>query len=190
MHYHLLAFILVLFTECPVSAQIYTTTQGGTAQRTTSVGGHAQFEASAPLHTYTGKSDQLQGNINFDTDTVAFVLPAKSIKTGIEKRDENMYELLQVKKNPEITFKGKLISNFDPEKSEPQAIKVKGDFTLAGITRTVTIKGSLKNIEEGIQLKAAWSLMITDYNLERPSIAFFKVEDQHDLSSDAVLFKQ
>jgi polyisoprenoid-binding protein YceI len=66
-----------------------------------------------------------------------------------------------------------------------------GDFTLAGVTREITIPIELKLVsEETIQLKASWSLLITDYNLERPSFTFIKVNDKHDLSVDALLEKK
>jgi hypothetical protein len=42
-------------------------------------------------------------------------------------------------------------------------------------------------VSKGIQLNATWSLLITDYGLERPSLAFIKVNDKHDLSVVAVL---
>ena len=155
------------------NAQIYSTTDG-----------HANFEAKMPLNTYMGKSDKLQGSINFKTGKVAFQLPVKSIKTDKDKRDEHMYELLEAEKKPDVVFVGTL--NFDQKGK--QTVRVKGDFTLAGTTRQITIPIDLELISEGtIQLKASWSLLITDYGIERPSIVFIQVNDKHDLSVDAML---
>ena len=56
--------------------------------------------------------------------------------------------------------------------------------------KPINIPIALKRVsEDTIQLKASWSLLITDYNLERPSLAFIKVNDKHDLSVDALLEK-
>ncbi len=159
------------------NAQIYSTTDG-----------HANFEAKMPLNTYMGKSDKLQGSINFKTGKVAFQLPVKSIKTDKDKRDEHMYELLEAEKKPDVVFVGTLMYDFNFDQKGKQTVRVKGDFTLAGTTRQITIPIDLELISEGtIQLKASWPLLITDYGIERPSIVFIKVNDKHDLSVDAML---
>tara|TARA_R100001369_G_scaffold92335_2_gene136843 strand:+ start:562 stop:1155 length:594 start_codon:yes stop_codon:yes gene_type:complete len=170
--------ILLLFLSSNTSnAQVYSTKDG-----------HANFHAKMPLNTYMGKSDQLQGSINFETGKVAFKLSVKSIETDKDKRDEHMYELLEAEKNPNVLFDGKLIDEFNFDKKGNQTVKVRGDFTLAGTTRQITVPLELVLVSEGtIQLKASWSLLITDYGLERPSIVFIQVNDEHDLSVDAVL---
>jgi polyisoprenoid-binding protein YceI len=140
-----------------------------------------------PLNSYTGESDRLQGTVNFETGKVAFKVPVKSIKTGKDKRDEHMYELLKVQKYPNVVFEGKLIDDFNFDNKSEQTVKVKGDFTLAGTTRQITIPLDLDPVSKGLQLNASWSLLITDYNLERPSLAFIKVNDKHELSVETLL---
>lgn len=168
----------VLLNGGNLYSQVYTTESG-----------KARFEASMPLNSYTGQSDQLQGKINIKTGEVEFSLPVKSIKTGNDKRDEHMYELLEIQENPKVTFKGKLLNNYELQQGK-QVVKVKGGFTLAGTTRQITIEGTLEPVEEGLKLSASWSLLITDYGLERPSITFIKVDDKHELSINDVLTKK
>lgn len=151
--------------------------------------GKAKFEATMPLNSYTGNSDQLHGEVNLETNKVEFSIPVKSIKTGIDKRDVDMYELLNVEKNPDVLFKGKLLENYTTADGNKD-VKVTGEFTLAEVTRKVTITGNLEPVKNGLKLTAAWSLLITDYNLERPSITFIKVDDKHHLSISALLEKQ
>ncbi len=172
--YLLILFLLVSMNFLP--AQTYSTKKG-----------HAQFNAEMPMNSYTGDSDKLVGAINLDTKKVKFILRVQTIKTGIKKRDKDMYKLIDVKENPDITFEGVLIDDFDQKSKEMQQIRVKGEFTLAGVTRTLTIEGTLQNVEKGIQLNASWSLLISDYNLEQPSLAFVEVEDKHDLTINALL---
>ena len=174
--FHLLTVLLFLSSHSSY-AQVYTTTEG-----------QANFKAKMPFNSYIGKSDRLNGIINFETGKVTFKVPVKSIKTDIDKRDEHMYELLEAEKNSEVVFDGKLIDDFDFDKKTNQTVRVKGDFTLAGTTRQITIPINLELVSEGtIQLTASWSLLITDYGLERPSIVFIQVDDKHDLSVVTVL---
>tara|TARA_R110000744_G_scaffold342872_6_gene448059 strand:+ start:36 stop:611 length:576 start_codon:yes stop_codon:yes gene_type:complete len=152
--------------------------------------GTASFKAKMPLNSYIGKTDDLQGAIDFKDGTFTFSVPVKSLKTGNEKRDGHMYELVKAEKNPNVLFEGKFMDDFNFEEKATQTLNAKGDFTLAGVTREITIPIALKRVsEDTIQLKASWSLLITDYNLERPSLAFIKVNDKHDLSVDALLEK-
>jgi polyisoprenoid-binding protein YceI len=169
--------LLLILSSNNAIAQIYATN-----------GGHANFRAKMPFNSYMGKSDQLQGDINFETGEVAFKLAVTSIKTDKDKRDEHMYELLETKKNPYVLFDGKLIDEFKFDKNTNQSVKVKGNFTLADVTRQIIVPINLKLTPDGaIQLYASWSLLITNYGLERPSIAFIQVNDKHDISLDAVL---
>ncbi|TLP70555.1 YceI family protein [Maribacter sp. ACAM166] len=175
MKAYFLTILIGLFYGHDLLAQLYATENG-----------KAKFEATMPFNSYDGSSDQLQGMINLETNVVEFSLPVKSIKTGIDKRDNDMYELLNVEQNPNVLFKGSLIDNYKKE-NRKQIVKVKGDFTLAGVTRQVTITGSLEPVKNGLKLIADWSLRITDYNVERPSILFVKVDDKHDLSISVLL---
>ena len=171
-----LPLLLLFIGSNTSSAQVYATQVG-----------NAAFKAKMPLNSYTGESDQLQGAIDFETGNVAFTIPVKSIKTGNDKRDEHMYELLQAEKDPNVVFEGKLIDDFDFDKKTEQKVRVKGDFTLAGTTRQIAIDIALDPMAKGLQLNASWSLLITDYNLERPSLAFIKVNDKHVLSVNTLL---
>ncbi len=171
-----ISLLLLLMGSHTSFAQVYATQDGS-----------ASFEAEMPLNSYTGESNQLKGTINFETGKVAFTVPVKSIKTGKDKRDEHMYELLEVQKFSNVVFEGKLIDEFDLDKEFEQTVKAKGDFILAGTTRQITVLLNLDPVSKGIQLNASWSLLITDYGLERPSLMFIKVNDKHDLSVDALL---
>ena len=173
----LIVTLLLFLSSNNAIAQIYATN-----------GGHANFRAKMPFNSYMGKSDQLQGNINFETGKVNFKVPVKSIKTDKEKRDEHMYELLEAEKNHDVVFDGKLIDDFNFDKKGNQSVRVKGDFTLAGTTREITIPIDLELVSDNtIQLNASWSLQTVVGNEERPSIVFLQVNDQHELNLDALL---
>jgi polyisoprenoid-binding protein YceI len=152
--------------------------------------GKAFFKAKMPLNSYTGESNELKGKVNFETGLLEFSLSVKSIKTGIDKRDGHMYKLLKVDENPNVIFKGKFIENYDPAVKTKQVLKAKGDFTLAGITREIFVDVELIPEGKAIRLTSSWSLMITEYNIERPSKFFFKVDDKHQLGVNILLEKE
>jgi polyisoprenoid-binding protein YceI len=171
--------LLVLLNASISLAQVYTVENG-----------NAFFKATMPLNSYTGNSNQLHGSIDFETGLLEFSVPVKSIETGITNRDDHMYELLNVDENPEVVFNGKIIEKFDPDLKTNLKLSVKGNFKLAGTTREVTIEIELSPEEKGLRLKASWILMITDYNIKRPSKVFLKVNDEHELGVNALLFEK
>ncbi|HEA31162.1 MAG TPA: YceI family protein [Leeuwenhoekiella sp.] len=173
-------FIFLFLSNHSLTGQVYGTENG-----------KASFKAKMPLNSYTGESEQLKGSIDFKTKEMKFKVPVKSIKTGNQKRDEHMYDLLEAQKNPNVIFEGNLLDDYDFKQNTAQTVKAKGDFTLAGTTRQITILLDLKLGSEGtIQLTASWSLLITDYNLERPSFTFIKINDKHELNVNALLVEQ
>jgi len=172
-------FSLLLFGRAALFAQVYSVDNG-----------EAFFKAKMTLNSYTGNSNQLHGSINFETGILEFRVPVKSIQTGITKRDEHMYELLNIDKNPEVIFNGKIIEKFNPSIETNLKLSVLGNFKLAGTVREVTIEIELNPEERGLRLKSSWTLLITDYNIKRPSTAFLKVNDEHELGVNALLVKE
>lgn len=149
--------------------------------------GHAEFDSSVPLHSFTGESDHLVGRINLDDSTVDFYLDVNTLETGISKRDKDMLETLNAEEYPFAEFFGKLQSPFDPSKNGTQEVTVQGEFTVHGNTRDIKINGTIEKTPKGLQVKAAWTLNITDYNIEPPGILFYRVSEEIDIRIDALL---
>ena len=90
--------------------------------------------------TQRGRFNETSGKITLDraakTGTVAIVIKAASIDTGLEKWDEHMKseDFFNAGKFPEITFKAdKIVFDGDKPASVP------GQFTLLGVTKPVTL---------------------------------------------------
>jgi polyisoprenoid-binding protein YceI len=161
----------------------------GYAQTYTTSNGHAEFHAKASLNSYTGKSDQLKGTINVAEKTVRFSVPFQSIDTGIKKRNKHMQELIETDKYPDAAFEGKIISEFDINKKESQKVTVKGNFTMHGATKEITVEGTLTGIGDRLTVEADWNVLITDYNITPPKKLGNKVQDEHTIRIKADLEK-
>ncbi len=176
---NVLVLFFILFYTNTINAQKYVVKNGT-----------AFFKAKVSISSYTGTSNQLSGFIDFKTGDIKFTIPANSILTGNKKRDEHMYELIRVDEFKEIIFKGKLLDAFDANKNEKQILKIKGLFTLAGASNEITLNIELTPDQNGLRLNSTWSLLITDYKLERPTKAFFKVDNKHEMGVNALLVKE
>ena len=175
----ILILILFIMSICLMNAQKYSVEKGT-----------ASFKAKIAVNSYTGTSEQLTGSINFESGELEFTIPASSIKTPNKKRNKHMYELIKVEEHNHVTFKGNLIDFYDETLKQKQTLKVRGDFMLAGATKEIELSIDLTPEQNGLRLYANWTLLITDYNLERPSKAFMTVKDEHQMGVDAFLIKE
>jgi|AntRauTorckE6833_2_1112554.scaffolds.fasta_scaffold01119_10 polyisoprenoid-binding protein YceI len=171
-----LFFVLSLFVSLPATAQIYETQAG-----------QAEFTGSTPLFSFEGTSDSLNGSVNLADSTINFQLPVKSIDTGNGKRNRDMLEVLEAEKYPLATFKGKIISDFNPDTSISQDVTVKGDFAVHGVSRTLEIPGTLQIDKQGLRVEASWSQKLTAYDIKPPSVLFYKMKDEHEVRLNAFL---
>jgi len=95
------------------------------------------------LSTMHGRIDVKSGTIQIDPDNAAsnhvmVTLDPASVDTGDTKRDEHLRDMdgfFDVKKYPDMTFKSTSVS-FDDDTDEAT---VKGNLTLHGVTRPVTL---------------------------------------------------
>ncbi|GAL85303.1 hypothetical protein MYP_2532 [Sporocytophaga myxococcoides] len=151
------------------------------AQTFTTESGHAEFKAKASLNSYTGNSNQLKGTINLKQKTVYFSVPFESIDTGIKKRNKHMKELIETDKYPNAEFEGKIISDLNAEKDGSQKVTVKGNFKMHGVSREITVEGSLRRNGDKLTAEAEWKVLITDYKITPPKIFGNKVQDEHTI---------
>jgi len=88
-----------------------------------------------------GQFNKITGTVEFDPldaarISVAIEISAESIFTGIKKRDDHLrsQDFFDVEKYPGITFKSK-----KAERTGFSSLKITGDLTMHGITRSVTL---------------------------------------------------
>ncbi len=174
----LMAAILIMIIPRPAEGQVFKTESG-----------HAEFRSSVPLHSFTGTSDQLVGRINLADSTVDFYLDVNTLDTGIGKRDRDMIETLEAKEYPFAEFYGTLTSDFDPQQNTVQKVTVEGKFTIHGVSKKVSIDGTLQKTNEGLIVKTSWTLNMKDYDIKPPGILFYRVSENIEIAIDATLPK-
>ncbi|MFW6157236.1 MAG: YceI family protein [Balneolaceae bacterium] len=152
--------------------------------------GYVEFTSSVPLHSFSGSSDYLTGQITLSDSIVDFYVDLSTLDTGNNKRDKDMRETLEVEEHPFAEFYGKLTSSLDSDSDEPQEVTVRGDFSLHGITREVEVTGTIESVEEELHIKASWIVRLEDYEIEPPGILFYRVDDEQEVEIDATLTRQ
>ena len=149
--------------------------------------GHVEFDSSVPLHSFTGVSDRLVGKISLPDSTVDFYVDVNTLETGIGKRDRDMLKTLDAENHPFAEFYGKLVSDFNTQNNDPQKVTVEGQFTVHGVSKPVTIEGTLQKTNNGLRVEAEWTLNMENYNIKPPGILFYRVSEIIDVSISATL---
>ena len=168
--------LLALLFNVPAAAQTYMAENGT-----------AEFTSKVPLHTFTGSSDYLVGQINLVENTVDFYIDLTTLKTGNKKRDKDMLITLETKEYPFAEFFGNIQTEVDPASSVDQPVKVVGDFKIHGVTRKIEVDGIIQIKPEGLMVQAEWQLNLADYNIVPPSLLVVKVDEVQDIKIQALL---
>jgi len=135
---------------------------------------HASFKIRHLVGKVTGRFDKLSGSINVDTldmtkSSVALTIETASIDTDNDRRDNHLRsaDFFDAENNPEITFKSSKI-----EKTGDNMYDVTGDFTMHGVTRSITIPVELLGLSPTMRgewragFEAEFDLKRSDYGLE------------------------
>ena len=149
--------------------------------------GTVTFTSRVPLHDFSGTSNTLVGQIDFNLKTVDFYVDLATIKTGIGKRDKDMRISLDVDSYPFAEFFGTLDAEVDLSSTLPQIVTVTGKFTLHGVSNDVSISGQLQQDGNSWTLEAEWSLLLNDYGVVPPKLLIIKVDEKQEIAISAKL---
>ena len=144
--------------------------QSGFIQAHTEIFGDSAIEPatnkiSSTLHM-EDSVESIKGTISINT---------LDLKSSKEDRDANMYELLQATLHPTVSFE---IMNII--KNE-QNYTIEGNLTLNGITQPISTEATITQREEEINLFGQFSINLTSFGMEPPSMFFLTVRNQIDV---------
>lgn len=151
--------------------------------------GHAEFycDAIGTIGVFIGQSRSMNGYIDLQDSTMEFSVRLKSLSTGIDRRDNDMFVALKADQYPEIRFKGSFQPAFNPYSTGKQAVTAKGEFYLHGIANPLEVNGFLQRQGDAILMEAEWSMNVTDYDIDPPKVLFVSIADELDIKVSARL---
>lgn len=150
-----------------------------------------KFQGASFLHSVKGEAksftgageagetlENLNGNLSIEAD---------KIDTGIGKRNEHMYKILETTKYPKIDFRlnsatvlpnrtsdGRVIHDLDERE---YLCSLKGDLTIKGKSAPVEGKGICKHVSNELWVvEGEAPVNTTTYGVEAPSIIFARMD--------------
>ena len=163
-----IVFLVMFAPMWSIAQQIYMTKTG-----------NINFVSDAPLEVIKAASTELQGALDLENKSFAFVIDNKSFK-GFNSplQQEHFYEnYMEVTEYPTSTFKGKIIENIDPGFSSEQVVRAKGILTIHGVEQERIIKGTISRSGDKIIIKAEFTVPLEDHNIKIPKVVYQKIAE-------------
>lgn len=170
---------MLLNSALYVSAQKYTTRTG-----------RVSFFSTTPVENIEAFNNEASAAIDTKTGDVLFIIPIKSFKFEKALMQEHFNDnYMESDKFPKAEFKGKLadISKINFAKDGTYKTTVAGKITIHGVTKDVTVPGTIqiKNGKAAVDTK--FKVKLADYGIKVASIAKGKIAEQVEVSVNSTL---
>ncbi len=136
------------------------------------------FEASVPsFEEVKGKNSAVTCILNTSNGEIAALALMKGFRFKVALMEEHFNEnYIESSKFPKATFKGK-IEDFDVSKitSTSKDYTIKGKLELHGKSKDITTIAKIKKIENDIEVKTNFSVNVSDFDIQVPSVVSKKV---------------
>ena len=147
------------------------------------------FESQMDVEDILGSTHEVSGKLQFDGRKGNFNLavPVKSLKTGIDMRDEHLRSpmWLDAEAHPELTFKGDKIRCWGDGKYEVTGARplhgVSQPLTVVVATRVIPAERASKLMmgdTDWLRVRASFKVKLSDHGVKIPDMAAAKVSDE------------
>jgi polyisoprenoid-binding protein YceI len=175
---------------------IYTSVFAGEYHVEKSTDNMVKFVSDAPIEDFEGVTSSIDGYLFWEGEDLLnqselyFEVDLNTVDTGIGLRNRHMREnYLHTDKHPKTHFTAKLIKAEKTNENEYN-IEAEGKFFVHGVEKQKVIKGQLRKIDnEKYKVSANFIVALSDYNIEVPSIMFYKIDENMDLTVEFYLKK-
>ena len=130
------------------------------------------------LHKWSAENKNISGLIQIENETISnigVVAKVSDFRSGNSNLDSNSLRVLDALKFPNVIFKSTSINQ------ENGQIRIDGVMNFHGIEKDITISAELVQLDESIKLSGKFSVYLTEFLVDRPSLLTMKVDDEINL---------
>jgi len=149
-----------------------------------------KFVSDAPIEDFEGITDKIDGYLFWeDSDfslnsEIYFEVDLNALDTGIGLRNRHMREnYLETDQFPITHFKGKIISS-TVANDTTISVEAHGVIFIHGVEKSLNITANLIEIKNGYRIQTDFIVKLSDFQIEIPSIMFYKINEEIDLQLD------
>lgn len=172
--------IAIIFFSESVMAQKYFTRSG-----------KVSFFSTTPIENIEAFNNEVGAAIDLGSGIVVFQVPIKSFKFEKQLMKEHFNaEYMESDKFPKASFKGSIDPKDIGSKSKIYKTTVRGTLTIHGISKDVSIPGTITKNGNEIKLNTIFSVATADYNIRIPSVVKGKIANTIEITINSILKKQ
>ena len=169
MKYILFLFSLVLSFQNAVCQKFYTNN------------GIVNFDGSkAAFEPIKANNNKTVSIIDSDSGQIAAVILISEFDFRLGLMQEHFNEnYLESNIYPKSTFEGQII-NFNPNElnEDFKEYEIEGVLMIKGVNNDIITKAKIRKLDEKIELRSGFSVMLSDYNIKIPKIVFKKIDEE------------
>lgn len=185
-------FVLSFFLTLAIQAQIYKAKDGATL---------ISFFSEAPLENIEATNKGAIIVLNTTTNDIQVRVSIQNFKFKNTLMEEHFNEnyMETDKKGPNdasgaatypnrnAVFKGKIAEKIDYSKDGEHKVTVPGKMELHGVTRDVTLEGTLTKSGSDIAILSKFRIRVADYNIKVPSMYVKNIAETVDVTINSTL---
>ncbi len=150
-----------------------------------------KFISDAPIDDFEGVTNKIDGYLAWENEDLTdqsemyFEVDLNSIDTGIGLRNRHMREnYLHTDKYPYTHYNGKITSSENLDDST-YAVTTTGVIFIHGIEKPLSVQGTVRKTGiNAYRIKTNFQVKLSDFNIEIPSIMFYKINETMELVLD------
>ena len=138
------------------------------------------YYGSHYAHDWQGHSTSISGKILYDADDqtanrCSLRVDLTTFDSGVSNRDSNMLTNLDAFQYPDVMYVSNEIS------MEGMNASIKGQLTFHGITKDLNLTADIL-LTDGFNAEGSFTILLSDYEVERPVLLFKKIGDEMKLN--------
>jgi hypothetical protein len=163
--------------------------QGQTLFSTAS--GEVSFFSETPLENIEAVNKKTGCIINATSGELAVQMRITDFDFPNKLMQEHFNEnYLESEKYPTAVFKGKIKEQVDLKVAGTYPVTAEGSMTIHGVTKPVTIKGTVLSTGNELKLDFKFQVKTEDYKVEVPSLVVTKIAENIDVTGKMTLVKK
>jgi hypothetical protein len=153
--------------------------------------GEISFFSDAPLEDIQAVNKAVASIINADNNEIAVQMRITDFEFPNKLMQEHFNEnYLESEKYPTGVFKGKIKETLDLKTAGTYKATAEGTMTIHGVTKSVTIPGTIVSNGNQLKLDFKFPIKLEDYKIDIPTIVFNKIAEVVDVTGSMTLVKK
>ncbi|MDU8886528.1 YceI family protein [Yeosuana sp. MJ-SS3] len=176
-----IAKVLILFIVFNLTTRI----SWGQEYKLVNISSELSIFGTSTLHDWEIKVENIKGSINIESlivNSLKIEIEAESLKSGHKGMDKNTYKALETDTYKTIVFQMPNSSELSEQSEGKYLMEAKGDLTISGTTKNITLKFNVERNNDQIKLKGEKTFNMTDFNIDPPKALMGTIKTGNEIT--------